>query len=335
MKDIAKVCGVSPATVSYVLNNKSMIGAETRERVLKAIEELNYRPSAIARGLSSKRMNSLGVVFPYNVDSPILNPYYAPLLDGIMRVALREHQNTTLYTGHDWVDARSSLPLFQDGRTDGLILISPRVELDIVEALAQTGTPTVVIDDDDRRVSAVYIDDVAVGRVLTEYLIGIGHRRIAMFCGSRGARCVPRRQQGYEEAFQNARISHDPSLSLPGDFERESAHERVDQILDMPKDRRPTAIVCTNDLIAVLSLERLIERGVDVPGDISIVGVDDTREASFCTPRLTTVRQPLGEMGIMATEMLLNQIRNESPVRYRKAFKTELIVRESTAPPRY
>src|SRR5579883_2243126 len=146
IKDVARASGVSPATVSYVLNNgPKRVRPHTRERVLRTMREMNYHPSAVARGLSRKRMNAIGVVFPNEFPTVLGNPYVGPVLDGVLEVATRSHQNVTLFTGQLWSDMARSLPIYCDGRCDGMLLISPWEGSDIVPALLDRGVPFLLI----------------------------------------------------------------------------------------------------------------------------------------------------------------------------------------------
>jgi LacI family transcriptional regulator len=331
--DIAIACGVSAATVSYVLNDKHIVREETRRRVLRAVRDLQYRPSAVARGLTGKHMDTLGVVFTTDRASPISHPYFAPILDGIMRVALREGQNTTLFTGHLWKDAASSLPILRDGRCDGLLLIAPLIGSDIVPALAEAGVPFVLINEfhGDSRVACVTVDDVAVGHAMTTYLIAQGHRRIAMICGDSKIHCVSLRLEGYRRALEEHGIAFDDRLVFPGEFFEPTIAMRVDAILGIPRNERPTALFCSNDEMALLTMHDLVARGVRVPEEMSIAGVDDVAAAAESDPPLTTIRQPLHEIGARATEILMSMLRGEKEVSRRLTLPTELIARSSVA----
>ena len=321
--------------MSYVLNNKNVVRRETRERVLQVIEQLNFRPNAVARGLLSKRLNTLGVVLPSNVRSPILHPYYAPVLDGIMAVALRMEQNTTLFTGHTWINARESLPVFRDGRVDGLLLICPPIGLDLIPALTTAGMPFVLIDCqyEDPRVNEVTIDDVLAAKLMTHYLFDLGHRRIAFICGASHSPYVGLRVKGFQRAHDDANIAFDRASVLEGDYTRESLESRIHFVASLPASARPTAIMVANDEMALDAMKILQSMGLRVPEEISVTGFDDNLGASSAHPPLTTIRQPLRDIGSRATEILLDVIANDEASPRKETMPIELIVRESTAPP--
>ncbi|HZP82439.1 MAG TPA: LacI family DNA-binding transcriptional regulator [Chthonomonadaceae bacterium] len=336
IKDVARACGLSAATVSYVINDgPRSVRPETRERVLQAIRELNYFPSAVARGLQGRRMNTLGVVLPREIASPLSNPYYAPVLDGIMNAAMRGKQSTTIFTGHLWSDAQYSLPVYCDGRCDGLLLLTPPTQCDILSALTRRGVPFVIIDDlrGEVEASSVEIDNVAGAYALIQHLLEQGHRRIAMFQGASSFRCVAQRTRGYREALAAWGIAYDETLVFPGEYSAESGYENARLLLQQPAWLRPTAIFGCNDLIALGVLCALREAGVRVPQEMSVVGFDDVAPAAISQPPLTTIHQPLHRLGETAIEMLLAQIEGEAAPGEHRLLPTELITRGSVAPP--
>jgi LacI family transcriptional regulator len=326
-------------TVSAVLRarptDKYPIAEATRERVLTAAHKLRYFPSAVAQGMRGRRINALGVVL-INPDARLQgDPYVCGILDGIIAVANAEGQNTTLFTGQRWSSAAESLSLFCDGRTDGLIILSPSPDSDIVPALLDVDLPFVLISghSDDPRVSSVDIDHVAPTEELVRHLIGLGHRRIAFLPGRAQSRSARLRHEGYCRALDTAGIPFDPALVLPGGYSIPSGHKRTEALLQLPEGSRPTALCCGNDQIAIGALQMLAEAGVRVPDEMSVTGFDDGPEAANLTPPLTTIRQPLEEMGRRAARLLLDTIESGSPRGAKELLSTEIIYRRSVAPP--
>src|SRR6185437_6406498 len=178
----------SRATVSRVLNGStaSLVAEATRERVRQAAIELGYHPSAVARGLAGKPMNTVGVVLAYILPSVTADPYLGPVLDGILDVDKRWHQKTVLFAENDWEEAYRSLPMYRDGHCDGLILVIPRMDSLLVPALQQSDLPFVVIgySREDSDITVVDVDNVGIAREAVTYLIAQGHRRIAALCGN-------------------------------------------------------------------------------------------------------------------------------------------------------
>ena len=306
----------------------------TRERVLRAAKQLRYHPSAIARGLLHKRMNTVGVVFSNPDPAPISNPYFAPILDGITLAAARHKQNAMLFTGQVWSDADHSLPFFSDGRCDGLILVGMHTHTDIIPSLLERGTPFVLINNrwEDDRVSWLDADDEASAFAATEYLLSLGHRRIAMLAGEDFVGCVGRRNDGYRHALASAGLSA-TGMILPGGFFEPTITARMEQILRLPPSERPTALICTTDTMAVDAVLSLTRLGLRVPEDVSVIAHDDTTIAAACTPPLTAMRQPFRPMGERAVDVLLSQLEAEASIGCRELFPTELIPRQSSAPP--
>ena len=334
IKDVARASGVSPTTVSFVLNNTGAVGAVTRERVLRAAKQLRYHPSAIARGLLHKRMNTVGVVFSTPDPAPISNPYFAPILDGITLAAARLHQNAMLFTGQVWSDADHSLPFFSDGRCDGLILVGMHTHTDIIPSLLDRAIPFVLINNRwaDERACWVDVDDEASAREATEYLLSLGHRRIAMMAGEDFVGCVGRRNEGYRQALASAGVS-ELEMVLPGGFYEPTITERLERLLRLPARERPTALLCTTDSMAVDAVLALVRLGVRVPNEMAVIGHDDTAPAAQCAPPLTTMRQPFRQIGERAVDVLLSQIEADAPSGCHELFPTELIVRQSTGQP--
>jgi LacI family transcriptional regulator len=334
--DVAKASGVSPATVSYVLNNgPRAVRPETRERVLLAIQKLGYEPNAVARGLRRKRMETFGIVLPHPHTDLITSPYFAPVMNGILHVAMQKQQNTTIFTGATWSDAERSLPIYCDGRCDGLILLSPPMDSGIVPALAAKSVPFVLLSDvsDDPNVSSVDVDNTAAAREMVRHLLAQGHRRIAVLCGGAQARSANQRLRGYRLALEDHGIEFDPSLVFPGHYTAASGYENGLAAARRTEQCRPTALFCCNDEIALGAYRALEESGLRIPEEMSVVGFDDIASAASYRPPLTTVRQPLMQLGDRAARLLLARIEGEIPGGQKETLPTEVIVRESVAPP--
>jgi LacI family transcriptional regulator len=300
------------------------------------MREMNYHPSAVARGLSRKRMNAIGVVFPHEYYTFLGNPFVGPVLDGILEVATRSHQNVTLFTGQIWSDTAHSLSLYCDGRCDGMILISPPEGSDIVPALLERGVPFLLIGSsaEQSMVSSVDIDNVQAAKSLVAYLIEQGHRRIAYMGGHEKMQSTRLRYEGYRQALLEAGIPFAPDLVLDGYYQLESGYARGQALTAWPAENRPTAVFCGSDEIALGALQALKEGGLAVPRDISVVGFDDIALAAVSDPPLTTVRQPLRRLGERGAEILFARINERKTAGHREAHSAELILRESVAPVR-
>jgi DNA-binding LacI/PurR family transcriptional regulator len=321
LRDVAKLSGVSPATVSHVLNNRTQeMSAETRQRVLDAMRTLGYRPGIAPTGASSRHTHTIGVFIWLEQSAPLRsNPYAVNILDGILVSAMPNHWNVTLISVNAWEDARSQVRLYADGRCDGFVLIAPPAQLAIPEALQERGYPFVLVNagSDNPAVDSVDIDNAAAAHELTTHLLDQGHRHIAFLPGSEAYDNTSERLRGFRQAFADAGLP-DPDTEAeggvlrPGEYHYEQSAARVTAFLErrvlLPPAERPTALLCGNDKLAWNAREVMRQYGVSVPGDISLAGFDDAHYAAEMDPPLTTVRQPLHEIGARATELLLARI---------------------------
>lgn len=337
MKDVAVASGVSLQTVSNVINRSKPVRPATRDRVLSTASRLGYHPSALARGLMRKPMNTVGVVFATADSDPIASPYFSPILSGITAAAALAHQNAMLFTGEIWSDTAHSLPIFCDGRCDGLILLGSYWQSDLVPALLHQNVPFVLVNNrsDDLATYWVDVDDEAGGEVLMRYLLTQGHRRIAFLNSPPGGPGAERRLAGCRRALAER---GDPAVLLEEIADAVGFPEVNDSfwsLLSRPSLLRPTALICVSDAAAMIVLEALKRASLRVPEEMSVAGFDDIAPAALTQPPLTTVRQPLRLLGAAALEMLLEQIGKAETVKTKQAIRpVELVVRATTAAPR-
>jgi LacI family transcriptional regulator len=345
LRDVARLSGVSPATVSNVLNNRIRnTTPETRQRVLDAIRQLGYQPGAAPPGNGSRTTRTIGILMWLASYAPLTTyPYALTLLDGILSVGLANHWNVTLVSVEHWTDARAQVRLYADGRCDGFILMAPSEKVSIPEALQERNYPFVVIGSSsaDPIIDSVGIDDFEAFRALTAHVIGAGHKRIAYLVGEEDMEDVARRVKGYEQAFADAGLSvRDDWYIRPGSYHIPSAMSNLDRFLErvsrMPTFERPTALLCSNDQVAFYAWKRLTDRGIRVPEEMSLTGFDDTSFAQKIEPRLTTVKQPLFDMGMRSCEILLSRIDhpNRDTPAIKEIYPHELVVGGSVVPPR-
>ncbi|BDI32522.1 HTH-type transcriptional repressor PurR [Capsulimonas corticalis] len=341
IKDVAERSGVSKATVSYILNNRPIpIGVETRERVLAAMRDLNYRPVSARQSSSAKRTNTVGVIFPSFGGRLVDLPYYNYLIDGILFVAIQSKWNTLLFNCETWEDAHQSLRSYCDGSCAGLILIGPSPMGDLVVALKERGIPFILINTGTQQsdISSVDIDNEAAAVQAVRYLIDEGHRRIAMLPGAAGHDSTQLRVRGFRRALTEAGLKYREEWVMPGEYSEESGYQRTHLLLQAEShpSKRPTALFCGNDLVAQGAYQALAERNISVPDDMSVIGMDDQLFARTMNPPLTSIRQPLQEIGERALTILMAQI-DQGAVKDRTVRKVllpvELVRRRSVAPP--
>ncbi len=334
IKDLARESGVSPSTVSYVLNNGPRpVSGRTRDKVLATAKRLNYQPNAVARGLSRRKMDTLGIIYTY-LDAAATDYYFISILHGILGACARYEQAATLFTSHMWADVPANIPLYCNGRCDGLIIVAPPANNTFIQQFRERDMPVVVVNEihPDSSIASVDIDNERAMYDMTKYLLGLGHRRIVLLCGDINQTSAILRESGFRRAFGDAKLSDDLFQIIPGVYNPESGYEIARRIIAQPKRQWPTALCCASDAIAVGAMQALIESGVSVPNDISVTGIDDVPLALTTAVPLTSIRQPFTEIGMHAAEFLLARIAGDTSIR-QVHLPATLVVRRSTAPP--
>jgi LacI family transcriptional regulator len=327
--DVARLAGVSTATVSRLLNGTGQIAPSTRLAIEAAVEELGYQPNRIARSLATKSTQTIALLLP-----EITNPFYGALVAGIEQRTLELGYTMLLCTTED-DPAREEryLNLLRSKQVDGALADGLVLPPGRIAEFVADGFPIVCLDRDvdSTSVPLVQVDNRLGGRMATEHLLGLGHKRIAHVAGTSGMRIVEERIDGYLEALRAAGVKPDPRLLAVGSFNEEGGYEAARSLFTRPP--YPTAVFAANDLSAVGVLEAVVESGRQVPDDVSVVGFDDLRLAAYTSPPLTTIHQPAREIGARATSLLFDLTRGKKLGRVRYLLQPELVVRRSTAPP--
>ncbi len=332
IKDVAKAAGVSHSTVSRALANNPLIAEPTRRRIQRVAQKMGYAPNAIARGLVTRRTQTIGVIV-----TTIEDPFIAEVVRGIEEVAADSGYRVFLGTSHN--DSAREVGLvkaLREWRVDGVIVASSRVGALYQPLLKEIGAPIVLINNQNRKsptrqksdagkIYSVVFDDADGGELATRYLISQGHRVIAYLGGPSDYAANRNRLAGYRRALVAAHIAFDPARVRTGNGRVESG-EQVSALF-LPASS-PTAIFCYNDMTAIGALAALKRRGLRVPGDLSVVGFDDIPFAGYIDPPLTTIHQPKDEMGRLAMRMLLDLLDEKKVANVLVPGK--LIVREST-----
>ncbi len=334
IKDIARACNVSTATVSYVINGKNTLLPETRERVIRKMREMNYHPSAVARGLTNKRMNTLGVLFDsVGSEMAIWHPYTSGILQGIVAASAEAGYNVTLFT-ELWHGAEKSLPKLRDQRTDGLIVVAPPADTDILPSLRSAALQVVTVSSESASfgMDCVDVNNAAGIHLSVQHLHTLGHQRIAFLGGELNMFSAAVRLAAFQDAAQAAGLSVPPEYLAAASYQNAAAADaEARRLLSLPV--RPTAIVAGNDQIAIAALRAAQDFGVRVPEQLSITGFDDIPDAALMQPALTTVRQPLLQIGASAARLLLRRLSGEMLPAECLLIAPTLVLRATTAPP--
>jgi LacI family transcriptional regulator len=325
IKDVAELAGVHPSTVSRVINDDSRISEKTKNKVLLIIKKLGYTPNAIARGLKTKRTHTLGMLIP-----DITNPFFAEIARGVEDAANANGFNIILCNTDDKLKKeRIYLEILKEKRVDGLILGTAHIKDKSILELEKKKFPYILLSRNIEGLdkNCVIVDDVVGGIIVTEYLIKLGHRRIAHITGSPTVRAANNRLEGYKFALEKHQIEYYEELVEEGDFRIKGGYQAMKKFLELPEP--PTAIFAANDLLALGAMQAIQKKKYHIPEDFCIIGFDDIRLASFVYPPLTTIRQPMLEMGALAVKMLLRIIEEGEFNQIKIVLKPKLIIRES------
>lgn len=325
-RQIAQLAGVSSATVSRALNGRDDVSEETRRVVEEVARGLGYgRPrSAVAQ---RQPTGLVGITMPYTHTA-----YFSAILSGAVEALYdREMRAVLCPTRHEHDREVSLLDRLTHGETDGSLLVLPAESADELRLLTERGVKFVVVDplhDLDEGIPVVSSANASGANQATQHLLRLGHRRIGVITGPPDGVASQRRLQGYYAALAGAGYMPDPNLVVATDFRGSEGLEAADRLLSLADP--PTAIFAFNDALAVAASQVARSRGLRLPADLSVVGFDDTIEAETAYPALTTVRQPLAEMGRMAVSLLMRLLNEEMLESLHVELAAKLVVREST-----
>jgi LacI family transcriptional regulator, galactose operon repressor len=324
--DVAAEAGVSVATVSKVINRRWGVAEETSARVQAVIQELGYQSSLVAQSLRRRQTNVLAILV---VD---IEPFSAELLKGVARAVHGSGYELVVFSGCGRADDQVGweqryLSRVSGTLCDGAILVTPS------SVDATYGAPVVAVDHNagSSTLPTVDSDNLAGAVAATEYLIGLGHRRIGFLAGRPDLESARLRERGYRNALKAARIAVDPKLVRVGAYQPDSAEEAARLMLE--GNNRPTAIFAANDVSAIAAMEAARTLGLEVPRDLSLIGFDNVPESALCEPPLTTIEQPIQQMGFEAVELLIGLVEKRPDLATQRLLPTKLIVRGSCSAP--
>ena len=332
IRDVAKAAGASVSTISAALNNSDYVSADMRSRIENAIKELKYRPNDLARGLRLQKTHSIAIVVP-----DLSNNFYIELVRGAKDYSASANYTVLIGDSRDsWEEERNYLDSFHRRRVDGVVRV-PAIDALKGKGKTDLGNLPVVYADrypltKDRYVGRVGIDNRRAADSATRYLLSLGHRKMGIITGDPSSGTSVDRLEGFLQALRNAGIRPDRSMIHSGHNDMESGHVHTMQLLT--RADRPTAIFCTNNMMALGALAAIQEIGLVCPEEISLLGFDDFYWATLLRPRLTVVRQPARELGMIAARMLIDHLEGRPSVPTPTLLATQLMVRDSCCPPK-
>jgi len=332
IRDVAKVVGASVSTISAALNNSDYVSAEMRSRIEEAIKALRYRPNDLARGLRLQKTHSIAIVVP-----DLSNNFYIELVRGAKDYSASANYTVLIGDSREsWEEERNYLDSFHRRRVDGVVRV-PAIKAAGGKAKSVLGNLPVVYADryplaGDSFIGRVGVDNTRAAETATRYLLSLGHRQIGIIAGDASSGTSLDRLQGFMRAIRSAKIRPDRSMTHTGHNDMESGHFHAMQLLT--RAQRPTAMFCTNNMMALGALAAIQEIGLACPEEISLLGFDDFYWATLLRPRLTVVRQPAREIGMIAARLLIDHIEGRASIPTPALLETQLIVRDSCCPPK-
>ncbi|GAA0314561.1 maltose operon transcriptional repressor MalR [Bacillus carboniphilus] len=334
IKDVAKLAGVSPSTVSRVIADSSRISEKTKIKVREAMQQLGYHPNMIARSLASQSTQTIGLVAPSSTDLVFQNPFFPTVLRGISEGAHTKQYSIHMTTGKTEKEIYDDVvKMVQGRRVDGVILLYSKVEDRVLSYLRERNFPFVVIGKPFKHVEEItHIDNdnFRAAKDVTEHLLRLGHERVAFVGGNLNFVVTVDRVLGYEKALRNAGISLRNEYVIHEEFLREGGQEAVNALLSL--EDPPTALVVSDDLMALGVLNSLNELGIQVPKDISVVSFNNVMLAEMSRPPLTSVDINIFDLGFEAARNLMQMIENPKEPVKRVIIPYNLVKRSSCGP---
>jgi DNA-binding LacI/PurR family transcriptional regulator len=333
IKDVAKLANVAPSTVSRVIANNPRISEQTKIKVREAMKYLGYHPNVIARSLANRSSHSIGIIMPSSAEKALLNPFFPEVIRGISTKSYEKKFALYLSTGITEQEIHEeTIGMVQGRRVDGIILLYSRVDDKLMTYLLEQNFPFTVIGKPYKnadKISHIDNDNYKAAMDLTQYLIQQGHKRIAFIGGSLNLVVTTDRLLGYEKALCLSNLPLIKDYVVHEEFLKEGGRDAVSSLLSLKE--RPTALVVADDIMALGVLSVLSEKGIDVPGDISVVSFNNVMIAELLNPSLTSVDINIFRLGYEAANCLLEIIENHTKPKERIIIPHKIIKRQSSA----
>lgn len=332
MTDIARLAGVSIATVSRVINNSPGVSDENREKIARLIDEMGYHPNFSARSLVHQSTRTIAIINMQTLGQLHTQPASGRLLQGIESVLSNRGYRCTILSRDEFAQDLSELRLIKGGSVDGVLLNGVKLNDPLAIELRQRQFPFVIIGRAIGIVNSFYvdIDNVQGAYAAVRAMIGLGHRRIAHVCGSQQTNLGVERLEGYRRALLDSGLPYNEEYVIDAGITREEVYDSVRHFIErIDPNQLPTAFFIFNDFFAIPVIRALLDAGLRVPDDVSVIGFDDDDASRYLNPPLASVRAPIYEMGAKAAEMLLKLIDHEPIETPQLILKTEVIERSS------
>ncbi|MBQ4888430.1 MULTISPECIES: LacI family DNA-binding transcriptional regulator [Shewanella] len=327
--DVSVLAGVSLATVSRVMNNNTKVSEKTRQKVLSAMDQLGYRPNTIAQSLASSRSNSVGVLV-----SQLDGPYYGPMMTEIETALRAGNKHVIIAAGHSVESQeKDGVEFLMSRGCDALILDVEAVDDEYLINLHKGNTPIVLINRYIEEISdcCVYLDNELGGYLATKHILSQGHTDLAYVSGPLYKLDAQDRLLGHKRALKEFNVDFDKTLFYEGNFREFGGSDAMNHLLTI--DKPFTAVVCASDQMASGAIAVCLERGMKIPQELSFVGYDNIPFPQYISPKLTTVNNPIHEMGKMAAFWVLKHVYNDPKAIVENTFIPQLIVRDSATSP--
>jgi LacI family transcriptional regulator len=328
IEHVASLAEVSRSTVSRVLNNHPSVRPNVRERVLQVIREQNYTPQAAARSLASARTDTIGLLIPRSAAFSLADPFIAGMIQALFEASAQQGYFVMLAMLTADMEPGFYERILRGRHFDGVIMFSSDIDDPILPLLIKDGGPMVLIGRHPYFLNVVSVDveNREGAREAVAHLIAHGHRRIGLINGQLEMEAAQARRDGYKQALLESGIVIQPELMVDGFFSEAAAHQAMLKLLDLPQP--PTAVFAASDGMAIGALHAIRQRGLAVPRDVALIGYDDGPLAAYATPPLTSVHQPIHDMGAHAVRLVVEQIRGTGPATSVR-IRAHLVVRES------
>jgi len=323
--EVSKLAGVSLATVSRVMNKNTRVSDKTRDKVLEAMDQLGYRPNTIAQSLASNRSNSIGILV-----SELHGPFFGQMMAGIESEIRAAGKHVIITTGHSEIDKeKDGIEFLISRNCDAIIVHVEAVSDEYLTELSKKETPIYLMSRHVDAISdnCISLDNELGGYLATKHIIEQGHKNIAYIGGPQFKADASDRLKGHKRALSEYNIHFSDQLFFEGDFKENGGNDGLKHFIKSKKSF--SALVCANDEIASGAMKYAREHGYNIPSDLSIIGFDNVNFANYLYPKLTTIENPVGEMGKMAAKLVLKDVYQQKNIVVQHLFQPNLIERDS------